>query len=72
MAAPAVPIEVKLPEFVLDPVTGRYHAIDKYGIPRIGAYIRQGDCIIGKVRTVSASKGEEARPATLDYDGITP
>jgi len=28
----------------------RYHAINENGIPRLDAYINQGDCIIGKVR----------------------
>ena len=31
---------------------GRYAAIDEFGLPRLGAYIRRGDCIIGKIRRV--------------------
>ncbi len=27
-----------------------FHAIDEHGLPKLDAYIRQGDCIIGKVR----------------------
>ena len=30
--------------------SGRYHAIDENGLPHLDAYIRQGDCIIGRVR----------------------
>jgi len=30
--------------------SGRYHAIDENGLPRLDTYIRQGDCIIGRVR----------------------
>jgi DNA-directed RNA polymerase II subunit RPB2 len=29
----------------------RYDAIDDFGLPKLDSYIRQGDCIIGKVRT---------------------
>ncbi|CAH6418972.1 DNA-directed RNA polymerase subunit RPB2 [uncultured virus] len=38
---------------------GRYAAIDVNGLPRIGAYIRLGDCIIGKTRTVTATRKVE-------------
>jgi DNA-directed RNA polymerase beta subunit len=29
---------------------GRYAAIDENGLPRLDAYIKQGDCIIGRIR----------------------
>lgn len=29
---------------------GRYAAIDERGVPRIGSFVKEGDCIIGKVR----------------------
>jgi DNA-directed RNA polymerase beta subunit len=35
---------------------GRYDAIDDYGIPRIGAYLREGDCVVGKLREVKNDK----------------
>ncbi len=28
----------------------RYHAIDDNGLPRLGSFVREGDCVIGKVR----------------------
>lgn len=33
----------------------KYHAIDTNGLPRIGSYIKQGDCIISKYRMISNS-----------------
>jgi DNA-directed RNA polymerase II subunit RPB2 len=32
---------------------GRYAAIDEFGLPRPGALIKQGDCIIGKMRKIT-------------------
>jgi DNA-directed RNA polymerase beta subunit/intein/homing endonuclease len=38
------------PEIVGGEPTGRYDNIDENGYPRVGAIVKQGDCIIGKVR----------------------
>ena len=32
---------------------GRYDAIDEKGIPKLDAFIRQGDCIIGKIKEIN-------------------
>jgi DNA-directed RNA polymerase beta subunit len=42
--------EFTRPEIVGGEPTGRYDNIDEYGYPRVGAIVKQGDCIIGKVR----------------------
>lgn len=44
-----------------DPYGDRYHAINKYGIPKIGAFLKKGDCIIGKVREISETAGSIAK-----------
>nr|QBK93150.1 MAG: DNA-directed RNA polymerase subunit beta [Pithovirus LCPAC403] len=33
-----------------------YHALDSTGIPRMGTYVKSGDCIIGKIRKNSSNK----------------
>jgi len=37
-----------------------YRHLDPNGLPRIGSIIQEGDCIIGKIRTIRDSKKEES------------
>lgn len=46
---------------------GKYDHIDEFGLPKIDSYIRQGDCIIGKVRR-HAKDGEVVNAS--EYAGI--
>jgi DNA-directed RNA polymerase II subunit RPB2 len=46
---------------------GKYDHIDEFGLPKIDSYIRQGDCIIGKVRR-HAKDGEIVNAS--EYAGI--
>lgn len=52
---------------------GIYAAIDENGLPRLDAYIRQGDCIIGKVRKYTNTK-DPAKIGVIDeiceYAGV--
>lgn len=47
--------EFKRPEPRRGEQEGRYSGIGDDGFPIIGAYIRRGDCIIGKIRTVAST-----------------
>ena len=39
----------------------RYHAIDENGLPRLGSFVREGDCVIGKIRKfITTGKVENA------------
>ena len=46
---------------------GKYDHIDEFGLPKIDSYIRQGDCIIGKVRR-HAKDGEIVNVS--EYAGV--
>lgn len=46
--------------------SGRYAAINEDGLPKLGAYIRQGDCILGRIRITSTGKIEN----TSLYAGV--
>ena len=43
--------------------SSRYHAIDDYGMPITGKYVKEGECVVGKIRyiaqTEDSSKKEE-------------
>jgi DNA-directed RNA polymerase II subunit RPB2 len=53
--------EFARPEVRKDEPTGRYAAIDENGIARLGASVRDGDCIIGKIRkNIQTGKIENA------------
>jgi DNA-directed RNA polymerase beta subunit len=42
--------EFERPSMVPGEPQARYAALDEQGLPKLDAYIRQGDCIVGKVR----------------------
>ncbi len=42
---------ISLGEKFIIPCQGKkYHAIDEDGTPQVGSYVKEGDCIIGKMR----------------------
>lgn len=47
---------------------GIYDALDDNGIPRLDAYIRQGDCIIGKIRKYNNNK-DNPKAGTIEEIG---
>lgn len=47
---------------------GIFDALDDNGIPRLDAYIRQGDCIIGKIRKYNNNK-DNPKAGTIDEIG---
>lgn len=52
---------------------GIYDALDDNGIPRLDAYIRQGDCIIGKIRKYNNNKDNPKAGTTEEigeYAGV--
>ncbi len=63
----------------------KYHALDEDGAPRVGSYVKKGDCIIGKVRmdrntnnaidvstyVKPGEKGEVDSVNISDNDGMT-
>jgi DNA-directed RNA polymerase beta subunit len=48
----------------------RYHAIQPNGLPRIGAIISKGDCIVGRVRTFVDVSGKETITNASDMAGV--
>jgi DNA-directed RNA polymerase beta subunit len=52
---------------------GIYDALDENGIPRLDAYIRQGDCIVGKIRKYNNNKDNPKAGTTEEigeYAGV--
>jgi DNA-directed RNA polymerase II subunit RPB2 len=47
--------KIKMPVINVGEKQGKYHAINEDGIPRLDAFIRPGDCILGKVREYTKS-----------------
>lgn len=56
----------KRPELKNDKSDLRFHAIDKDGLPRIGALLKEGDCVIGKIRINEEGEVENAS----EYIGV--
>lgn len=52
-------------------IEGRYAAIEDNGLPRIGAYIRQNDCVIGKQREIIFKDGSPSKIENIsEYAGV--
>lgn len=52
-------------------IEGRYAAIDDNGLPRLGAYIRQNDCVIGKQREIIFKDGSPSKIENIsEYAGV--
>ena len=49
--------EFKKPILLSGEISSRYDAIDEYGIPIIGKYVKENDCIIGKQRKINSIDG---------------
>jgi len=72
----ANPIKYGITDLLADPK--RYHAISNStmrkgvisGLPRIGAYIGYGDCILGKVRTINGKKDDVSIFAQANEEGL--
>lgn len=45
----------------------RYHAVDDNGIPIVGKFVRESDCIIGKLRTVAET---DERPKKIENASV--
>lgn len=72
----ANPIKYGITDLLADPK--RYHALSTQtmrgkvisGIPKIGAYIGYGDCILGKVRTINGKKDDVSIFAQANEEGL--
>jgi DNA-directed RNA polymerase beta subunit len=49
---------------------GRYDAIDDFGIPRIGAFLREGDCVIGKLREIKSTMEKKKAENASTFIGV--
>jgi DNA-directed RNA polymerase beta subunit len=57
--------EVRKPVPKQGEVAARYHALDEFGIARIGAYVKDSDILIGKVRRYKLKKKDKERERPL-------
>lgn len=48
--------EFRKPSVKTEKEAKRYHGIDDYGIPIIGTFLKEGECVIGKVRYLSQTE----------------